>query len=295
MKNIQLLFVFILVLHYSSIFSQNWNLTGEWTGYVTQKEGIRNIYYCKLNLEQFGNQIKGGSYFDFFDEKDVFVTFTLEGSLKGNEFNYQEIKVLNDYIPPKYSQSITGWCIKKANLKISETNDSLKLIGSWTGVPNTGQGYCYPGGFYVTKPKIKPITKVENNPQNAVNSNIQFELPKEVHKGDKYIIPNINFKPSTTELLPESYPSLDKLAGYLKSRPELKITIVGHTDIGKDDTYNQTLSKGRADAVKSYLLKQNIHTSRISTEGKGNKQPIASNETTEGRAKNRRVEIIIKE
>ncbi len=163
---------------------------------------------------------------------------------------------MNDYIPLKYSQSITGWCIKKANLKITETKDSLKLEGSWTGIPNIGQGYCYPGEFYVTKPKIKPSINIQNNQQNVINSDIPFELPKEVNKGDKFIIPNINFKPSAAELLPASYPFLDKLVSYLKSRPELKIKIVGHTDIGKDDTYNQTLSKGRADAVKSYIINQ---------------------------------------
>ncbi len=63
MKNKKFLLVFIIGLTYSNVFSQNWDLSGEWTGYVTQQQGIRNIYFCKLNLEQFNNQIKGGLLF----------------------------------------------------------------------------------------------------------------------------------------------------------------------------------------------------------------------------------------
>ncbi|GIV43109.1 MAG: hypothetical protein KatS3mg035_0232 [Bacteroidia bacterium] len=294
MKKLVFLLTTISILFYSlQSYSQKWDLSGEWVGYVTQEVGLSNIYYCKLNLEQFGDQIKGGSYFDLFNDKEIFVTFSLKGTIQGDIFHYQEIKVLEHYIPSKYSGKITAWCIKKADLKITETQDSLKLEGHWTGVPHTGEGYCYPGEFYVKKPKPKLSSVKNQNPSN--NQNIIFELPQEVHKGDKFIIPNIHFKPSAAELLPESYASLDKLVGYLKSRPELKIKIVGHTDIGKDDAYNQTLSKARAEAVKAYIVRQGVVDFRISTEGKGNKQPIASNDTSEGRAKNRRVEIVIEE
>lgn len=287
--SIFLLVVVGVIFYPMKSYPQSWDLSGEWVGYATQEVGVRNIYYCKLHLEQSGNQIVGGSYFNFFDDEDVFVTFALKGTFQNNQFYYQEVKVLSDYIPPKYRGELAGWCIKKADLKITETQDSLKLEGPWTGVPNTGQGYCYPGSFYLTKPKPKKNQDLSNG------QNVTFELPKEVHKGDRFVVPNINFEPSTARLLPESYAYLDKLAGYLKSRPELKIKIVGHTDIGKDDVYNQTLSQARADAVKAYIVNQRVDASRISTEGKGSKQPIASNDTSEGRAKNRRVEIIIEE
>ena len=292
-SRLNFIFYFLVYQAFFYVYGQNWNLTGEWKGYVTQEVGIRNIYYCKLNLEQFGNQIIGGSYFEFFDDKDVFVTFSLKGEIRNNELLYQEIKVLKDYIPVKYSSSITGWCIKKANLKIIETQDSIKLIGDWSGVPNTGLGYCPPGKFYVAKPNLK--SKFQNLNDSNTQLNKDLILPQNTNKGDKFIVPNIQFKPSTAELMTESYPILEKLSNYLKSRPELKIKIVGHTDIGKDDVYNENLSKARADAIKSYLLSQNIHSSRIQTEGKGNKEPIASNDNPEGRAKNRRVEIVILE
>ena len=69
------------------------------------------------------------------------------------------------------------------------------------------------------------------------------------------------------------------------------IIAVGHTDSVGSDAYNQKLSLRRSQAVKAYLVSKGIEKTRIYTEGKGEKQPVADNKTKEGRAKNRRVEI----
>ena len=69
------------------------------------------------------------------------------------------------------------------------------------------------------------------------------------------------------------------------------IIAVGHTDAIGTDAYNQKLSVRRAEAVKAYLVSKGIEKNRVYTEGKGEKQPVADNKTSEGRAKNRRVEI----
>ena len=69
------------------------------------------------------------------------------------------------------------------------------------------------------------------------------------------------------------------------------IIAVGHTDSIGSDAYNQKLSIRRAEAVKAYLISKGIESNRVYTEGKGEKQPAASNSTAAGRAKNRRVEI----
>jgi len=90
---------------------------------------------------------------------------------------------------------------------------------------------------------------------------------------------------------PAGKTKLDDLVSKVKDINLEVIIAVGHTDSVGSDAYNQKLSVRRAEAVKAYLVSKGIEKNRIYTEGKGEKQPVASNVTNEGRAKNRRVEI----
>jgi len=92
-------------------------------------------------------------------------------------------------------------------------------------------------------------------------------------------------------LKPAGKAKLDDLVGKVKGINLEVIIAVGHTDNVGSDVYNQKLSVKRAESVKAYLVSKGIEKNRIYTEGKGEKQPVADNKTTEGRAKNRRVEI----
>jgi len=92
-------------------------------------------------------------------------------------------------------------------------------------------------------------------------------------------------------LKPEGKAKLDDLSGKVKAINLEVIIAVGHTDSVGSDAYNQKLSVKRAEAVKAYLVSKGMEKNRVYTEGKGEKQPVADNKTSAGRAKNRRVEI----
>jgi len=104
---------------------------------------------------------------------------------------------------------------------------------------------------------------------------------------------NISFESGSATIKEESYESLKKLAGLLNKHPEIKTRVEGHTDKSGDAKKNLALSKKRAKAVQDYLVKNGESIHNIDSKGYGSEKPIASNDTKEGRAKNRRVEIIV--
>jgi OmpA-OmpF porin, OOP family len=92
-------------------------------------------------------------------------------------------------------------------------------------------------------------------------------------------------------LKPEAKTKLDDLVSKTGAVNLEVIIAVGHTDSVGSDSYNQRLSVKRAEAVKTYLATKGVEKNRVYTEGKGEKQPVADNKTSDGRSKNRRVEI----
>ena len=90
---------------------------------------------------------------------------------------------------------------------------------------------------------------------------------------------------------PEGRSKLDDLASKVRNINLEVVIAIGHADSIGSDAYNQKLSVRRAEAVKAYLVSKSVEANRVYTEGKGEKQPVATNKTKEGRSKNRRTEI----
>lgn len=103
----------------------------------------------------------------------------------------------------------------------------------------------------------------------------------------------VNFGFDSANLTSVAKTNLDKLAQVLKNNPDTNINVYGHTDSRGADDYNLRLSERRANAVVSYLSSLGIASNRMIAKGVGEAEPIASNDTDEGRAKNRRVEFAI--
>lgn len=101
----------------------------------------------------------------------------------------------------------------------------------------------------------------------------------------------VHFDNDRSEITPAGTKILSQAVSVLRSNPHVGITIVGHTDSRGSDEYNQGLSERRAESVRGFLAERGISNDRMRTEGRGESSPIASNDTSEGRAENRRVEI----
>ncbi|WP_404297679.1 OmpA family protein [Halomonas sp.] len=101
----------------------------------------------------------------------------------------------------------------------------------------------------------------------------------------------VNFAFDSSELLPQAEMTLDEVARRLREHTDVRIRIEGHTDSRGSDQYNQSLSERRANSVRSYLASQGVAGNRMIAVGYGEQRPVASNQTDEGRALNRRVEI----
>ncbi len=104
---------------------------------------------------------------------------------------------------------------------------------------------------------------------------------------------SIAFEPSSADFSSGSQLALEDLASLLKTHPERRIKIAGHTDASGNKQKNLELSRDRARAVTGYLISQGIPREQLLAQGYGSSQPIASNDTEDGRARNRRIEVIV--
>ncbi len=117
-----------------------------------------------------------------------------------------------------------------------------------------------------------------------------------IRDGDNLLLrmpSGITFAYDSAEVQPQFQPTLNEVASTLSQFPKTYIDIYGHTDADGSEAYNQGLSERRAQSVASYLAAHGVQSARMATKGYGEMQPIASNETPEGKAANRRVEIKI--
>jgi len=119
---------------------------------------------------------------------------------------------------------------------------------------------------------------------------------KQEPRGTVITLPgNVLFASGKAMLLPGAQSSLNQVADALKDQSNATITVEGHTDSTGSDVTNMELSKARAESVGNYLMSRGVPKEQITTAGLGPSRPVAGNETPEGRANNRRVEIIVKQ
>ena len=130
------------------------------------------------------------------------------------------------------------------------------------------------------------------NDGHDVLNPVKLDVPMQpVAVGETVVLRNIFFETDKYDLLPESKAGLGKLIVFLAKNVSMRIEIGGHTDNVGSDSHNITLSQNRAKAVYDYLVTNGISTEKLTFKGYGKTMPISSNDTPEGRAKNRRTEF----
>lgn len=134
----------------------------------------------------------------------------------------------------------------------------------------------------------------EKNASDAMDELAKLAAVKEEARGLVITLSgNVLFASNASELLPGAKDQLNRVAEALLTTKNRNLTIEGHTDAQGSSGYNQELGQRRADVVRSYLISRGYDSNLIQTRGIGEERPVANNNTAEGRANNRRVEIVV--
>jgi outer membrane protein OmpA-like peptidoglycan-associated protein len=245
-----------------------------------------------LKFENLGTQQKVLWY---YKDKEGYEVLRIDTLLQYN----------GDYIvelhsgDPRQSQERIG----KGQAKIDEKQPAE--LNLWV---QDGRVRVYVNGarlIDVNQTEATPIASVEfaigldDTPNAAIGlRRVRFaesapDMSKTIMSAGRYVTHGILFDTDSDRIKPESAPVIKKVAETLQANSSLKLLIEGYTDSSGDATHNMDLSKRRADAVKAVLVSQfGIDESRLTTNGLGASKPIASNDTPQGRAENRRVEFV---
>ena len=130
----------------------------------------------------------------------------------------------------------------------------------------------------------------------AATSGTGTEVTQTADNQLKLSIPNdISFASGKSDIQARLKPILDQFAQGVNQQGSMEVKIVGHTDSTGSDAINNPLSMRRAESARDYLVSRGVASSRISTEGRGSREPIADNATEAGRARNRRIDIYLAE
>lgn len=173
--------------------------------------------------------------------------------------------------------------------EISSAKSNPKT-GAYSIILQYGKKYSFLAekeGFFAVNDNLD-LSKL--NKYEEVEKNL-YLVPIEV--GSVITLKNIFFDFNKSDLKSESYSELDRVTELMTKNPNMDIEISGHTDNAGSDEYNLKLSQSRVESVMAYLIKSGIAKSRMKAVGYGEKKPISSNDTDEGKALNRRVEFTI--
>jgi outer membrane protein OmpA-like peptidoglycan-associated protein len=264
------------------------------------------IYFGDIYYE--GEEIKAAEIYS--DKTPPTISFNMWPK-KVEVSTYQATIEVNFDISCDDNKSVEEWKIEVLNeqgkpVKKFSGSGKTKKVLTWDGLDEV-YGKLVPEGIYKVVFTAKDhVGNVSTKEEEVLTINrlqqvqeVVKEVPKEIKisEDEKFIRVQIQsqvlFEFGKYNLMPQSKKILQNVVELLKAYPKNKILVEGHTDSVGSDEYNLKLSKLRAEEVKKFLVENGIEEERIESKGYGKSKPIASNKTQQGRALNRRVEILI--
>ncbi|MDR6564047.1 MULTISPECIES: OmpA family protein [unclassified Arcicella] len=246
--------------------------TPEWDGYFSVSALGDYAYYSSQE-----NSIGDEDIFKFKVPESIKPETVIQ--LTGGVFNFADKKLID------------------AKIKVQSLTDADTVCVTFD--PQTGDyKLMLPAkktySISASKKGFMPFSEIldfskENN-FKEIKKNI-FLLP--IEAGQRMTLNSVFFEQSKFDILPNSYPELDRIVVVMKENPTMEIMLEGHTDNQGDWNANLTLSKQRVEEVKKYLADKGVDMKRIQTQGYGSTRPVASNNSEEKRKFNRRVEFMI--
>ncbi|MDI3478957.1 MAG: hypothetical protein PWQ14_103 [Rikenellaceae bacterium] len=275
--------------------------------------GGYDIYYVKLNDNNEKPEVKNIGYPINTENDEIGFIVSIDGKygyFSSNNIKNESIGGMDFYYFPLYNEAKPEEVLLvKGNIKSEDTTKPIKATVQIKSMESKhitfipvdedgdyvasllknedylltikGEDIVYQSTYVAAKDSITaPVIKLEMEVQ-----------PIEV--GKHYRLHNIYFAFNSADILANSQKVLDEFIVFLNDHPTLQISIEGHTDNVGSDEFNLILSENRAKAVYNYLVNNGIDANRLQYKGFGESNPIATNETEEGRAMNRRTEFVI--
>lgn len=245
----------------------------------------KNVFYGGSKVPSKKNSISLDS---LFYKNDCYISLPKD--------SYVIVGFTNNYIIDAPNQNDifieeVGGAGEYADVFVSSDNIEYKFLGV-AGNGSINELDLAKIGYTNQVKYIKVVGKDSKGSSPGFDIGCIYGLPGANKFAEVIVLENVLFETNKTVLLQESFETLNQLVKQLQANKSVQIEIRGHTDNVGKETKNQTLSEQRAKTVLDYLVSQGIEAKRFSYHGFGSSQPIASNETEEGRTKNRRVEFL---
>ncbi len=249
------------------------NTAGDEIGIFVSTDGSQ-AYYASEQKDSYG-------------QMDLY-SFEMPSTVKPTYTSYIKGNVYDSETKDAVYANVQVYDLETGKLYSSFSSD--KVNGTFLNTLPAGRNYgimVQKDGYLFYSANIS-LKEVENNKP------YEFSIPlKKLKVGETVVLNNVFFESDKFDLKPESKAELGVIKKLMEKNPALKIEIGGHTDNSGTDEKNKTLSENRAKSVFSYLLGEGIDEARLSYKGYASSKPVATNDTPEGRAKNRRTEFIV--